>query len=256
MNNFLADFVASNKSYWIGLNDRKVDGQFRWLDFEDELSYERWAQGEPNNKSRDDNCVQINNNWGRKLKAWTDDNCFAKVKFICERYQESTLCPVGWTLSYVSGTCLKLYVTESSWQEAETTCENHGASLAMIQNDGMNNFLSDLTATEGNSTDGQDREEEILIYRKDCSGCLGNGHVCDTRTGLCHLGCEVGYHGALCEACPNNTFGANCSRKCSDHCGGSTKACNVTTGECLYGCADGFVGDMCFSGKGGCLFEV
>ncbi|XP_070576249.1 low affinity immunoglobulin epsilon Fc receptor-like [Ptychodera flava] len=75
--------------YWVGLNDRKVEGTFVWLDGEKWLecgSYSNWAPGEPNNneKHSDDgqDCVQLRS---KKQHRWDDDFCEHRPKgYVCQ----------------------------------------------------------------------------------------------------------------------------------------------------------------------------
>ena len=49
----------------------------------------------------------------------------------------------------------------------------------------------------------------------------------------------------LVTACSFNTFGVNCSNKCSDNCAGPNKACHSFSGFCTSGCGDGYQGGRC-----------
>ena len=65
-------------SFWIGLNDRSVEGNFEWIDGSVN-DYRDWAAEEPNNAYNQD-CVQL---WRQKNYKWDDDRCVAAKRYIC-----------------------------------------------------------------------------------------------------------------------------------------------------------------------------
>lgn len=48
----------------------------------------------------------------------------------------------------------------------------------------------------------------------------------------------------LSTGCENNTYGMDCSKKCSEGC--VNGSCDVKDGTCLHGCLDGYNGNKCF----------
>ncbi|KAK3765887.1 hypothetical protein RRG08_053115 [Elysia crispata] len=52
----------------------------------------------------------------------------------------------------------------------------------------------------------------------------------------------------MCEyytTCANQTYGANCSKKCSTNCRGPNSDCEDVNGFCIFGCDDGYQGVKC-----------
>ncbi|GFS15623.1 multiple epidermal growth factor-like domains 6, partial [Elysia marginata] len=45
--------------------------------------------------------------------------------------------------------------------------------------------------------------------------------------------------------CNFNTYGTNCSKRCSRNCGQPYKACHHVTGKCFSGCVVGYEGERC-----------
>uniref|UniRef100_A0A3Q3II69 C-type lectin domain-containing protein n=1 Tax=Monopterus albus TaxID=43700 RepID=A0A3Q3II69_MONAL len=69
--------------FWIGLNDRVVEGVWEWTDgspFIETLSY--WMPGQPDNWGSDpgEDCGQV---VGYSSGHWNDETCSAKRKYIC-----------------------------------------------------------------------------------------------------------------------------------------------------------------------------
>uniref|UniRef100_A0A3Q3IQZ1 C-type lectin domain-containing protein n=1 Tax=Monopterus albus TaxID=43700 RepID=A0A3Q3IQZ1_MONAL len=70
--------------FWIGLNDRVVEGVWEWTDgspFIETLSY--WMPGQPDNWGSDpgEDCGQV---VGYSSGHWNDETCSAKRKYICK----------------------------------------------------------------------------------------------------------------------------------------------------------------------------
>lgn len=100
--------------------------------------------------------------------------------------------------------------------------------------------------------------------------CLGGVSNCNSSTGHCAIGCEVGWFGSRCDKqclIPNcytcaednfkKTFCSACNigmyfnydrgscLDCSDNCSGGKLNCDMKTGVCLNGCKSGYYGDKC-----------
>ncbi|XP_052500224.1 C-type lectin domain family 17, member A [Budorcas taxicolor] len=77
------DFVAkahgSPRVYWLGLNDRDVEGDWRWLDGSP-VTLSFWDPQEPNNLYNNENCASMN-----KGGTWNDLSCDKTTYWICER---------------------------------------------------------------------------------------------------------------------------------------------------------------------------
>ena len=63
---------------WIGMNDRQVEGEWRWSGRDSE--YRNWNNNEPNDHGNGEDCGQVLGN-GR----WNDANCNRASAFFCER---------------------------------------------------------------------------------------------------------------------------------------------------------------------------
>lgn len=70
----------STQKWWIGLNDRDVEGQYVWDG--GSSSYVNWAPGEPNNAGNED-CGQINRYY--PTHGWNDEPCYLAYRFVCEQ---------------------------------------------------------------------------------------------------------------------------------------------------------------------------
>lgn len=76
--NFVAQAHGSPRVYWLGLSDRKREGDWRWLDGSPvTLSY--WEPREPNNVG-DEDCGSMN-----RGGTWNDLSCTTTMYWICER---------------------------------------------------------------------------------------------------------------------------------------------------------------------------
>lgn len=71
--------------YWIGGNDRKQEGTWRWADGSF-VGYTNWRKGEPNNSGNNEDCVQLS-----KDGRWNDNGCSKKYRFACEKWSGKTL---------------------------------------------------------------------------------------------------------------------------------------------------------------------
>ncbi|XP_038074341.1 perlucin-like protein [Patiria miniata] len=76
--------------FWLGLNDRATEGDFRWTDGS-KPTYENWAPGEPNN-SGDEDCAQIYVN----SKEWNDAGCSSAIwHYVCQLNYDVDECANG-----------------------------------------------------------------------------------------------------------------------------------------------------------------
>lgn len=68
--------------FWIGLRDVHEEGTWRWLDGT-RLVEGYWKDGEPNDVNSED-CATVypKENF---FKAWNDNSCEVKHKWICEK---------------------------------------------------------------------------------------------------------------------------------------------------------------------------
>lgn len=74
---------------WIGLNDDKNEGVFRWSADESLTEYQIWANGKPSENRDNLDCVMILS--VRKDGAWSVQNCSQKQNYICMRHRGKQL---------------------------------------------------------------------------------------------------------------------------------------------------------------------
>ena len=86
-NNYLNTLIISSVgNYWIGLNDRDVEGMYTWIDGAT-VSYINWASTPSDDTNS--NCVQINNA-GNDI--WESVSCDATLNaFLCKRDESNTI---------------------------------------------------------------------------------------------------------------------------------------------------------------------
>lgn len=71
-------------SFWIGLSDILVDGEWLWMSSQTIAHYTNWVPGEPNNyHSIAEDCAAMRTASG--LYHWNDFPCSMKLYFICEK---------------------------------------------------------------------------------------------------------------------------------------------------------------------------
>ena len=74
--------ISSNQ-VWIGLNDRKSEGVFKWSDVS-AVSYVNWAPSEPlvGSPAEDHDCVALDPN--ADSGTWTTTSCTSRKGYICK----------------------------------------------------------------------------------------------------------------------------------------------------------------------------
>ncbi|XP_073910034.1 C-type lectin domain family 17, member A [Castor canadensis] len=76
--NFVTKTHGSPRVYWLGLNDKEREGDWRWLDGSP-VTLSFWDPQEPNNIQNED-CASMN-----KGGTWNDLSCAKTTYWICER---------------------------------------------------------------------------------------------------------------------------------------------------------------------------
>lgn len=82
--NFINSLYSSDKEVWIGLTDKGVEGQWKWVD-ETPLTLAFWGKGQPNShQGRNQDCVEF---WHHATGNgdWNDENCSVEQQWICEK---------------------------------------------------------------------------------------------------------------------------------------------------------------------------
>ncbi|XP_072030540.1 uncharacterized protein [Amphiura filiformis] len=85
-NDFITSMVGSDH-FWIGLNDRNIEGDYRWSDGTSR-NFEKWGVGQPRGLPDDftpfsnagEDCIKVNGTSGH----WYDDMCFLSKKFVLQ----------------------------------------------------------------------------------------------------------------------------------------------------------------------------
>ena len=101
--------LSGGQQIWIGLNDRKVNLQWRWSDGthidECKFHYTNWNDGEPNDWGGSEDCIEQLNEFGNF--QWNDMPCESTQRtFVCEIICVGTLNPV-WSEWSGYGPCSK-----------------------------------------------------------------------------------------------------------------------------------------------------
>ncbi|KAM4528248.1 uncharacterized protein PAE49_000185 [Odontesthes bonariensis] len=132
----------NSEIYWIGLNDRVVEGVWEWSDGSSFIEYiSHWMLGQPDNFN-DADCVQVA---GDSSGYWKDENCDDKAKYIC-KYSNPNPTPQcdfanGWR-SHGSD-CYKLKSEiRKSWLAARHDCVQEGGDLVSITSLEENTFVT------------------------------------------------------------------------------------------------------------------
>ncbi|XP_069815124.1 macrophage mannose receptor 1-like [Dendropsophus ebraccatus] len=121
---------------WLGLNDLKTQLFYEWSDGSP-VAYTTWQRGEPSHlNSREEDCVALSTKDGQ----WADKLCERFFPFICKRkslpndqgmVDVHPGCDEGWKRhgSY----CYLIGESLSTFSEANSTCNHHGAFLMTIE---------------------------------------------------------------------------------------------------------------------------
>ncbi|XP_054452124.1 macrophage mannose receptor 1-like [Anoplopoma fimbria] len=143
-------FVISQLGYismdelWIGLNDRKTEGLFDWIDHST-VRFTSWEYGKPAASSDIKDCVVIMGENGN----WADRVCEEKHGSICmkmsaskptgDEVQQDVGCKTGWKRhgSY----CYFIGIQTKTFNEAKEDCKSSDSYLADVSNRVDNAFL-------------------------------------------------------------------------------------------------------------------
>lgn len=76
-------FSHSPTYYWIGI--RKINETWTWIGTKKALTPEatNWAPGEPNNKQKNEDCVEIYIQRNKDTGMWNDERCNKKKLALC-----------------------------------------------------------------------------------------------------------------------------------------------------------------------------
>ncbi|KAK3799405.1 hypothetical protein RRG08_047633 [Elysia crispata] len=167
---------------WIGLNDRKQEGDFNWLDNRQKITNVPWADGEPDNHRDREDCAALRNQRNSGVVLF-DHRCFLEKKFICEL---TPVCPKNTYGVKCSKRC------SENCGGPENACDN---------------FTGFCTSGCDKGYQGERCEAECTNNKfganclENCNqNCGGPNNACDIRNGMCTDGCDDGYQGEKCEA--------------------------------------------------------
>lgn len=74
--------------WWIGVTDRPAEDDFRWTDGAPAASgFTRWAKGEPDNDSCNQDCGALSDRGNGK---WNDTHCASRLPFVCRTPASAT----------------------------------------------------------------------------------------------------------------------------------------------------------------------
>ncbi|XP_064819222.1 C-type lectin domain family 4 member E-like [Oncorhynchus masou masou] len=85
------EFLFSfNKRAWIGLTDSVTEGTWKWVDGTPLTTPSYWYSQQPDNgrdnpKYGEEDCVELNTETWRPVKAWNDQSCLLNRYWICEK---------------------------------------------------------------------------------------------------------------------------------------------------------------------------
>jgi len=120
---------------WIGLDDKKVEGQWNWVNTDpsgegkakkfkySDLPYAKnWKSGEPNDAGKKEDCAEM---WAGKKTAWNDNQCKAKRAFLCG--------PIVKTKVVHPESKWKVNKSAKTWDQAAEACKKANLVLAIPQ---------------------------------------------------------------------------------------------------------------------------
>lgn len=75
------------QDYWIGANDVKEEGSWRWVNDLTKVNFNSWRSGEPNEYQHDiyrggEDCAHFRQ---EKNYTWNDQPCIDEFGYICEK---------------------------------------------------------------------------------------------------------------------------------------------------------------------------
>lgn len=129
---WLQQTFGRNQGYWIGLNDRRVEGQYEWVSGQTS-SYRNWAPGEPNNFGGNEDFIQMNfGSTGR----WNDESATRRFRGIVEIN----------SVSY-NGKLYHLTDANLTWEQAQTQAQQFGGNLITINDAAEESWIKQTFGT-------------------------------------------------------------------------------------------------------------
>ncbi|KAK3753965.1 hypothetical protein RRG08_006345 [Elysia crispata] len=176
--------------FWIGLNDRRKEGNFEWLDDNQTISNIPWASSEPDNHNGREDCVAMFDTPQRHTQM-QDRDCRDYMNFICEFFPVCTSNTFGVNCSEICNPkCGGL----------NNACDTFSGYCFSGCDDGYTGERCEDPCT--NNTFGKNCSEM-------CSQtCGGLKNACNHVNGFCLSGCDDGYEGKRCrtQSSKNDVF--------------------------------------------------
>ncbi|KAK3774706.1 hypothetical protein RRG08_065038 [Elysia crispata] len=104
------------EEFWIGLNDRKNEDHFMWLDGTQTISKTYWMDNQPDNYQGNEDCVAFRN-LRSNIAKWNDVRCSKRLKFVCEVFPGSFMGNHHTSDAGSSSPTLKLVLDQSTTRE-------------------------------------------------------------------------------------------------------------------------------------------
>ncbi|XP_077968718.1 uncharacterized protein LOC144422778 [Styela clava] len=133
--NASVELVGSINSYFIGGNDRAIEGDWKWQDGTDvimreEVGYQNWKHGQPNNYGGGEDCLLV----GRDTYQWTDNPCHEQLFYICQSEHSTPVIGIDDVLSHHKKICrvkncvgkTAEWYTESPHEQVSTDIKKNG----------------------------------------------------------------------------------------------------------------------------------
>lgn len=78
---FLSPILGYAKGVWLGYSDIQKEGHYVTISNAEDLGYQNWHKGEPNDWQKNEHCAAIH----LQYAGWVDYHCTAKYNYICKK---------------------------------------------------------------------------------------------------------------------------------------------------------------------------
>lgn len=113
--------------WWIGFNDRAIEGTWTWAGAPSTSTYTHWKPGEPNAAYTTEDCA-LSDHIG-----WNDAACTMVRPFACESLQVKP--------AQFNGHAYLFYTQMKPWAQAQATCRSQGYDLVTINDSAEDAWL-------------------------------------------------------------------------------------------------------------------
>jgi glucose/arabinose dehydrogenase len=129
---WLKQTFGSTQGYWIGLTDRRIEGQYEWVSGESS-AYRNWAPGEPNNFRGNEDFIQMN--FG-STSRWNDESATRRFRGVVEIK----------SVSY-NGKLYRLTDANLTWEQAQTQAQQFGGNLVTVNDAAEESWIKQTFGT-------------------------------------------------------------------------------------------------------------